>query len=101
MLCNRALNAAVSVKRLKIHFDVPLYRNAYYLMANAATTSLLGFVFWMVVAKFYSPVDVGLASATISAMGLLASLSNLGLGFGLIRFLPSAKGKATRMVLTT
>ncbi|MEA3253892.1 MAG: oligosaccharide flippase family protein [Chloroflexota bacterium] len=80
------------------HLGIPLYKNAYYLMANTVTTSLLGFVFWMVVAKFYNPADVGLASALIAATGLLASLSNLGLGFGLIKFLPNTGEKATRMI---
>jgi O-antigen/teichoic acid export membrane protein len=94
----QALRVATSLKLLKQHLENPLYKNAYYLMANTATTSLLGFAFWMVVARFYSPADVGLASALIAAAGLLASISNLGLGFGLIKFLPSASEKATRMI---
>ena len=94
----QALRTGTSPKLFRQHLGIPLYKNAYYLIANTATTSLLGFVFWIVVTKFYSAADVGLASAIIAATGLLASLSNLGLGFGLIRFLPTAEGKATRMI---
>jgi len=97
-ILQQVLRVATCPKLLKRHFENPLYKNAYYLMANTMATSLLGFVFWMVVARFYSPTDVGLASAIIAATGLLASLSNLGLGFGLIKFLPTAGGKTTRMI---
>ncbi len=95
---HQALHTGTSPKLLKQHFRDPLHKNAYYLMSTTAITSLLGFVFWMVVAKLYDPADVGLASASIAAIGLLASFSNLGLGFGLIRFLPSAREKAARMI---
>ncbi len=79
---------------------MPLYSNAFYLMAANVTTSVFGFVFWVVAARFYPPEVVGLASALISAAGLLAGLSYLGLGMALIRFLPQAGDGAARMVNT-
>jgi O-antigen/teichoic acid export membrane protein len=45
----------------------------------------------MVVARFYTEVDVGFASAAISALTLITMLSLVGLDFSLIRFLPQAK----------
>lgn len=72
------------------HLKMPLYVNAYYLMANTVVVSILGFVFWTVAARYYSPQDIGLSSALISSTGLVMSISNLGLGAGLIRFLPSS-----------
>ncbi len=75
---------------LKSLYGVSLYRNAGYLMIGTAVTSATGFVFWIIAARFYPVEAVGLGSAIISAMGLLALLSNLGLGIGLIRFLPGA-----------
>ena len=71
-------------------FGVSLYRNAGYLMVDTAVTSITGFLFWMVAARFYSIEAVGVGSAIISALGLLAIFSELGLGIGLIRFLPGA-----------
>jgi O-antigen/teichoic acid export membrane protein len=88
----------LSIERLRRHIQTPLYANAYYLMANTAVNSLSGFVFWTVAARFYTADDVGVASAMISAMLLLASLSSLGLGTGLIRFLPGAGEIADRML---
>lgn len=86
------------VRTLREQFQIPLYSNAFYLMLNSVVVSLLGFVFWIIVARSYTAADVGLAAAIIAAMWLLANLSSLGLGFGLIRFLPAAKDKATTMI---
>jgi len=69
---------------------IPLYTNAMYLAADMATTALLGFVFWIVAARFYSASDVGFATAVISAATFLAVLSYLGFDASLIRFLPRA-----------
>lgn len=86
------------IRALKEHLRIPLFRNAYYLIGNTGLGSLFGFIFWMVAARLYTPHEVGLGSAIISAMLLLASLSTLGLGFGLIRFLPSSGMKASSMI---
>jgi O-antigen/teichoic acid export membrane protein len=72
-------------------FKDPLHKNAIYLMMNHLVTSGLGFIFWMVVARYYPPHEVGVASVIISSMLLIAILGNLGFGIGLIRFLPDAK----------
>lgn len=87
-----------TTKTLRAQFRLPLYTNAFYLMLNSVVGSLLGFIFWIIVARFYTATDVGLAAAIIAAVGLLASLSDLGLGYGLIRFLPEAKDNATPMI---
>jgi len=71
-------------------YRVSLYRNAVYLMVGTAVDSIAGFVFLIIAARFYPTEAVGLGSAIISALGLLALFSELGLGIGLIRFLPGA-----------
>ncbi len=81
-------------------YGVPLYRNALYLMLSSAVLALSGFFFWAVAARLYPVEGVGLASAAISAMGLLALLSTLGLDYGLIRFLPQAGDTSRNMINT-
>jgi O-antigen/teichoic acid export membrane protein len=80
-----------SRKKQYTFFKIPLYSNAIYLMLANISNALFGFVFWMVAARFYSADDVGLASAVLSAASLLAMLSGLGFGYGLIRFLEASK----------
>ncbi|MBA7502786.1 hypothetical protein ES706_01380 [subsurface metagenome] len=83
---------------LKSLYGISLYRNAVYLMLNSAILALTGFFFWAVAARLYPVEGVGLASAAISAMSLLAVLSTLGLTYGLIRFLPKAGEKSRDMI---
>ena len=82
------LHSLVNLLNRTRHF--PLYSNAFYLMLNNAATSLLGFVFWNVIARFFPPAQVGIGSALVAASMLVGALANLGLGAGLIRFLPDA-----------
>ncbi len=89
---------ATSRDRLKNLLRISLYANAIYLLMASAANALLGFVFWIIAARFYVAEDVGLASAAISAVSLLAMLANLGLGFGLIRFLPHSGQNASNMI---
>jgi len=82
------------IDKLKASLRIPLYKNAFFIMMSSVFSALLGFVFWMVVARSYSATEVGLASALISAIGLLSLFSMLGFNIGLIRFLPHEPDKA-------
>jgi O-antigen/teichoic acid export membrane protein len=75
-----------------------LERTAIALVASSSISGLLGLLFWAVAAHMYRPVAVGLASAEIAAMILLANLSQLSLTNVFPRFLPTA-GSRTRKVL--
>ncbi len=81
----------MNVTQLKRHLKDPLYRNSLFLMANTAVTAGLGLFFWMIVARYYTEYEVGVAAAIISAVRLLALISTLGLDIALIRFLPKAR----------
>ena len=82
-----------NIEELKQHLRDPLFKNSYYLMMTPVVGSLLGFIFWMVVARFYSTAEVGLAATIFSAMGLIAAFSGLGFNIGLIRYLPKEDDK--------
>src|SRR3990172_3091761 len=75
-----------------------LYANAAYLWGNTALTALAGLGLWVIVASLRDADEVGAGAAAASAMMLLVTLSNLGLGSGLIRFLPEAGGEAARLM---
>jgi len=100
-LFRRGVNDArstLSVEGVRSLYRVSLYRNTFYLLLHLGSSALLGFVFWIVVARLYSSENVGLNSAVISAASLIAMLSNLGLGYGLIRFLPNAGPQENSLV---
>lgn len=83
---------------VKSLYHVSLYRNATYLLLDSAITALGGFVFWVIAARFYTTESLGLASAAIAAVGLISSISGLGLSFAVIRFLPGSGDRARKII---
>ena len=78
-----------NLTEFKQHLRDPLFKNSYFLVVSTAVSAILGFFFWMLVARYYPMHDVGLATALISAANLLVTFSMLGFGFGIRRFLPN------------
>jgi O-antigen/teichoic acid export membrane protein len=66
----------------------PAYRGSYALVANTVGTNIIGAVYWAVAARLYGPEALGRAVALISALMLVAILSQLNLSSTLMRFLP-------------
>lgn len=79
----------------------PLYYNAFYLMANSAAASLLGFVFWKVVTRYYTPPQVGIGTALLAASNLVVFIGNLGLETSLVRFIPEARENTVKFINTS
>jgi len=70
-----------------------LYRNSIFLMLSTGVGAFLGFFFWIINARLYSAEQVGIGTTIISTMTLISSFSILGLGNGIIRYLPTSKRK--------
>lgn len=83
---------------LLVPFRLPLYVNALVLWADAAASSALGLGFWLLAARLYRADEVGIASAAVSALSLIAVFGHVGLGQGLIRFLPLCPERRNEMV---
>jgi len=83
---------------LRAVHGVSLYRNAGYLIVSTGVTAVTGFVFWIIAARLYPVETVGIGSAIISALGLMAIFPELGLSTGLIRFLPGAGKDGNDMI---
>jgi O-antigen/teichoic acid export membrane protein len=62
-----------------------------YLVMATGVTTLLGYVFWTVAARSFSPHSVGYATALVAAMVLVSELGGLGLGYGAAYVLPTAR----------
>lgn len=70
-----------------------MFKNAYLLMFSSIASAGSGFFFWLIVARFYSVEDIGLASAIVAVMGLISMISLLGFDISLIRFIPEKEDK--------
>ncbi len=76
----------------------PLYRSGYALVLSSGLTSAVGFVFWIVAAREYSPDVVGKNSALVYAIMFLAGVAQLNLTNVLVRFVPVAGRRSRRLV---
>jgi O-antigen/teichoic acid export membrane protein len=79
------------------HLAGSLFRNSLYLIMRQGAVSALGFVYWIVAARFYSPEQLGTVSALIAAVMLLVTFSKLGFDISIIKFLPAETNK-TKMI---
>lgn len=83
-------------KLQQLHSDT-LVRNSFYLMLSTGIMAVLGFVFWLISARIFSPEDIGIATTLISAMNLISYIGLLGFNSTLIRTLPTSKNRSTEM----
>ena len=67
-----------------------LLLNAGYLLGVTLVGTATGFIFWTLAARLYDAQQVGLAASVISIVQLLAGIASMGLGLGLVRFLPES-----------
>ncbi len=88
------------VARIKRAAGRDLLVNAGSLIGTTAVTAGLGFVYWWLAARHFSQEAVGVASALISAMGLLGSLGMVGLGTLLIGELARRPQQAAALLTT-
>lgn len=85
--------------RLVAHIRTPLYGNGYALVSSSVVTCALGAAYWILAARLYTAEAVGLNSALISTMMLLAGISQLNLMSALNRFIPVAGGATRRLLV--
>lgn len=79
------------VRKIYNHFMTdPLYRSSIFVMLSTLIMAVLGFFFWIVVARLFPVKNVGIATTLISVGSLLSNFSLLGLNIGLIRYLPKS-----------
>jgi O-antigen/teichoic acid export membrane protein len=67
---------------------LPQLFNGLALIAAKVITMGLGFVFWVLAARLFSPREVGLAAGVVSAMMLCTQLALLGVGSAFITHFP-------------
>lgn len=68
-----------------------LIRNSFYLMLATASVSGFGFLFWLINTHLFNPTEIGLATALISTISLIALLSQIGINTIFVRFLSKSK----------
>lgn len=96
---NKSHNTMISTvtNRIKSAYSDPLIQNSFYLMLSTGVTAGLGFIFWMICARLFTPSQIGLATSLISAMSLLSYASLLGFNVTFVRTLPTSSNRSNLM----
>lgn len=81
------------IDKIKSLYQDTLLQNSIYLMLSTGTISVLGFVFWMICSRLFTPDEIGLATSLISAMSLISYMSLLGFNSTFIRILPTSTNR--------
>lgn len=84
---------------LSAHVRDPLYLNGYALILNAAVSSAVGFLFWLVAARRFQAEHIGIGAAVVSASTLAALIGKAGFDAAIIRYGPTASGRGIRRLL--
>lgn len=66
-------------------------------MAGSFSMAGIGFIYWIVAARLYTPEQIGLATTFLSAASLVNGFAMLGFGTTLIRFLPTSEVKEKKI----
>lgn len=79
-------------------FNDSLLKNSLYLIATNLLNLGLGFFFWVIAARYYTPQEVGTISAILSSMFLISMISALGFHNAFIFYLPKDKKNASKII---
>ncbi|MBI3574020.1 oligosaccharide flippase family protein, partial [Candidatus Kaiserbacteria bacterium] len=79
------------LKRFISLYRDSLFRNAIYLMLASGVLAAFGFFFWLVSAHLVPTEAIGVATALVSVMNMIAVLSLVGFDTALIRFLSRSR----------
>lgn len=75
-----------------------LLRNSTYLMISNFSVAILGFFFWIIAARYYTPDNIGMTSVILSGVSLVAMISSVGLSKALFFYLPRDPENANRRI---
>jgi len=83
---------------LKEIYNDSLLKNSFYLMGANLLNLILGFFFWIIAARHYSPSEVGITSALLSSMLLISMISALGFQTAFLFYLPREKKNVNKII---
>lgn len=81
----------------KIYND-SILKNSIYLMTTNFFNLVLGFFFWIIASRYYTPNDIGIVSVIFSSMSLISMISSIGLPTAILFFLPRDQKNANKII---
>jgi O-antigen/teichoic acid export membrane protein len=82
------------ITTLDYFFKDSFRRNSIFNVFATVLRDIVGFIFWIIVARFYNVKDVGFATALLASVNLIYIFARLGLDVGLVRFIHDERDKS-------
>lgn len=79
-------------------WTAPVHRDGLALVLSSGLSSLVGLGYWVLVARLFSPTEAGVNSAALAALAMLGGIAHLNMQNALLRFVPVAGPRSTRLV---
>lgn len=90
------------IERIKEITSTSTFRQTFITSSGTIINGLLGMVFYILVAGFLGPADFGIFSIAVAAIAVIASIANIGVDTGIVRFVGryvlSEKNKTLRFL---
>ncbi len=90
------------IERIKEIASTNTFRQTLVTSSGTIVNGLLGMVFYILVARYLGPANFGIFSIAIAAIALIASIANIGIDTGIVRFvgryMSLEKNKALRFL---
>lgn len=85
---------------IKKIYDDNLFKNSTYLIVTNFSYLVLGFFFWVISTRYYTPEDIGEMSAILSSISIISMISSIGLPMSLVYYLPRYREHASNIINT-
>jgi O-antigen/teichoic acid export membrane protein len=79
-------------------WTAPVHRDGLALVLSSALSSAIGLLYWVLVARLFTPEVAGVNSAALATLNMLGAIAHLNMQNALLRFVPVA-GTGTRRLV--
>lgn len=80
--------------------DRSVFLSSFYLVSTTVIVSVLGYLFWVIAARKYTSLDVGVGASYINIVTLIALLGDMGFGITAMRYI-ALLGNESRSFINT
>ncbi len=87
-----------SVRESLAGWTAPVHRDGLALVLSSALTSAVGLLYWVLVARLFTPEVAGVNSAALATLSMLGGIAHLNMQNALLRFVPVAGPRAPKLV---
>lgn len=79
-------------------WTAPVHRDGLALVLSSGLSSVVGLGYWVLVARLFTPTEAGINSAALATLNMLGGIAHLNMQNALLRFVPVAGPRSTRLV---